>query len=87
MLVTADIHPDDLEDWVKCVAETSRQRVDWYFMGGRAVIKACGDLGAVRVAMNSLRIELDRLYQHQAARCGYPPECGSRAYWREVWPS
>ena len=51
-----------MEGWVKKVAELSGQSVDWHFVGGRAVVKALGDLGKVAEAIEALRPEHDRLY-------------------------
>lgn len=41
-----------VEAWVEEVAKTSGQKVDWHFVGGRAVVKALGDLDAVYTAIN-----------------------------------
>lgn len=42
-----DVAGEIVEVWCKLVAKDSGQKVDWYYMGGRAVIKAVGDLKKV----------------------------------------
>jgi hypothetical protein len=54
MLVTHSISSNRMEQWVKKVAKISGQPVDWHFVGGRAVIKALGDITKVRSAMDDL---------------------------------
>ena len=40
-----------MEAWVKKIAATSGQSVDWAWMGGRAVVRALGDLAKVDAAL------------------------------------
>jgi hypothetical protein len=47
VIVIGDGAAEDIEDWVKKVAERSGQQVDWHYVGGRAVVKALGDLEEV----------------------------------------
>lgn len=63
ILVTAEVSSNRMEGWVKKVAERSGQSVDWHFLGGQAVVKAIGDIKAVKEARNALRTELDALYR------------------------
>jgi hypothetical protein len=51
-----------MEGWVKKVAKKSGQRVDWHFMGGTAIVKALGDVNAVKAAIIELKAEHDDLY-------------------------
>lgn len=37
-----------VERWVKRIAELSGQRVDWHYVGGRAVVLVLGDTEKVR---------------------------------------
>lgn len=48
-------HPgsERIDAWVREIRNVSGQKVDWHFFGGRAVIKAIGDLELVRNAMVS----------------------------------
>lgn len=62
VFLTWSIPSNAMEGWVKKVAEKSGQRVDWHFFGGRAVVKALGDLKAVRAAIEELLPEHDALY-------------------------
>lgn len=61
VFVTHTIPSNAMEGWVKKVAKVSKQRVDWYFCGGRAVVLAMGDLKAVTKAINDLMPEHDKL--------------------------
>lgn len=61
MFVTDGISSNRMERWVRNVAEISGQPVDWHFVGGRAVIKALGDIGKVRSAMDDLFPLLEQL--------------------------
>lgn len=67
VMVTDTINSNDLEFWVKKVAEYSGQRIDWHYMGGRAVIRAIGDIAAVDAAIQELIFEHDDLYQKTIA--------------------
>lgn len=62
VLITSTIPSNAMEGWVKQVAERSGQPVDWHFFGGRAVVKALGDIAKVQRAMEELKPEYDRLY-------------------------
>lgn len=61
VLLTHGIRSNAMERWVKKLAEASGQRVDWHFAGGRAVVKALGDLPKVEAALSALKAEHDRL--------------------------
>ena len=71
VLVTHTFDSWTIENWVKKVAETSGQRVDWSWMGGRAVIRALGDIGAVYRALEAElaqkwgEIEVSRVIREQ----------------------
>ena len=62
VFVTHSIPSAKLEEWVQKVAKLSQQPVDWHFVGGRAVIKALGDLGKVMQAMTELLPEHDAAF-------------------------
>lgn len=59
VFVTHSIRPADIEIWVREIAATSGQRVDWHYSGGRAHIKALGDIGRVKAAIRELMPEHD----------------------------
>ena len=42
-----DLEPRQIENIVKSVAKKSGQRVDWHYFGGRACIRALGDLNLI----------------------------------------
>jgi hypothetical protein len=44
------------EAWVRVVAKTSGQPVDWHYSGGRAQVLALGDLDAVRSAARNINV-------------------------------
>lgn len=41
------VHSEVMEAWCRRIAQESGQKVDWSFSGGRAVVKALGDLEMV----------------------------------------
>ncbi len=54
--------PSELvESWVKRVASTSDQRVDWHFVAGRAIVKALGDVDKVRQTCEQMAPEWENL--------------------------
>jgi hypothetical protein len=55
----------DIESWVQQIAQTTEQKVDWHFVGGRAVVKYLGDSkGAFKVvdAIKSTLPLLEAIY-------------------------
>lgn len=66
VMVTHTIPAAKIDQWVKKVAELSGQKVDWHYMGGRAVIRALGDLDAVDAVIQELLPEHDKLYIAEA---------------------
>ncbi len=70
VFVTHTIPSNAMEGWVKQVAERSGQRVDWHFYGGRAVVKALGDIDRVQSAITALMPEHDRLYREAYKKLG-----------------
>lgn len=71
VLVTHTIPSNAMERWVKQVAELSGQRVDWSFFGGRAVVRALGDLERVKAAIQQLMPEHDHLQREACKRLEY----------------
>jgi len=67
MFVTNSIPSNAMEEWVKKVAARSGQRVDWHFFGGRAVVKALGDLDKVRSAIVELLPDHDERWRKAVA--------------------
>jgi len=67
VMVTHTISSNDVEAWVRKVAEYSGQKVDWHYMGGRAVIRAVGDIDAVDAVIQELLPEHDDLYKKASA--------------------
>lgn len=43
-----------IEKWVQSIATESKQRVDWYYMAGRAVVLFLGKRAKVAAAINKL---------------------------------
>jgi hypothetical protein len=70
VFVTHTIPSNAMEKWVKKVAERSGQPVDWHFFGGRAVVKALGDLDKVIEAIEFLLPEHDELYTKECESMG-----------------
>lgn len=49
--VNGDLAAEVAESYAQMVSQKSGQKVDWFYMGGRAVFKAIGDLKKVDEAM------------------------------------
>ncbi len=56
------IPSNDMEGWVKQVAQVSGQPVDWHYIGGYAEVLALGDIERVRTAIRKLMPEYYRLW-------------------------
>ncbi len=50
-----DLDSKTIQDIVKSAAKSSGQRIDWHYVGGRACVRAMGDLDSAR---NYLQQEL-----------------------------
>ena len=77
-----DVDEDVIETWVQGVAKNSGQKVDWFFAGGRIVVKALGDLEAVdKCAFDITDFEKGRLrgLGNTISRVGYYP--GGENHW------
>lgn len=66
VFVTHSISSNRMERWVKEVAKASGQIVDWHFVGGRANVRAIGDLNAVKAAIEELMPMHDDLQAESA---------------------
>lgn len=74
LFVTHTIPSNAMEGWVKSVAKDSGQPIDWYFVGGRAVIKALGDLDAVKASIRKLMPDHDARFKKACRGLGpYDP--------------
>lgn len=62
VFLTNTIRTKRMEPWIRNVRARSGQPVDWHWIGGRAVVKAMGDLDKVREAIIALRAEHDEGY-------------------------
>ena len=51
VFMMADVSGKDTETWVQLIAKKSGQRVDWFWMGGRVIVKALGDIKRVHNAI------------------------------------
>jgi len=79
--VLIDVAGEIVELWCKLIAKESGQRVDWHYVGGRAVIKALGDIKKVEsVIFPAYSAEPDRVaYLGGAKSCyGYYPNGSKR---------
>lgn len=82
VMITHTIPSRLIEKWVKKVAKTSGQRVDWHYAGGRACIMAIGDLQTVYDVIDSLMPEHDALQiaAHGELLPGMPYEANCSIY-------
>lgn len=65
VFITHTIPSNELEKWVKKIAEKSGQPVDWHYCGGRARILALGDISKVSCSMKELMPEHDALMKKE----------------------
>jgi hypothetical protein len=70
VFMTHSIPSNAMEGWVKMVAEKSGQKVDWHFVGGRAVVLTTGDVGVVAATIVTLLPEHDALYKKAMRKLG-----------------
>lgn len=64
-----------VEEWVQSVAKESCQKVDWHYMGGRAVVLFLGDKMKVLLAIEKLAPNLELTPVKESThhcRCGGP---------------
>lgn len=71
IFVTHTIGSEEIEKWVKKIAKKSGQKVDWFFMGGRAVVKCVGNFDKARKALAELKPEHDQLYLEAVRDLGF----------------
>jgi hypothetical protein len=50
-----DQEPGEVEQFVRSVANSSGQKVDWNSSGGHAIVRACGDLDKVMSAITEFQ--------------------------------
>lgn len=58
IVIVGDVPSNAMETWVKKVAKQSKQRVDWHFAGGGAVVKALGDIEKVKSVAKKIKGDL-----------------------------
>jgi hypothetical protein len=51
IVMLATMSADDIEELVKKVREASKQKVDWHYVGGRAIVRYIGDRAEVAMAI------------------------------------
>jgi len=61
IFTTHSISAEKIDEWVKKIAQKSGQKVDWHYFGGRAIIKALGNIDKVRATIKELLPEHDQL--------------------------
>jgi hypothetical protein len=59
--MTHSISSNRMEAFVRSVAVSTGQRVDWHFMGGRAVVLVIGDADKVRASIGARLSDLRKL--------------------------
>ena len=63
IFLTDSIPSEKIEEFVISVRKDSGQRVDWHYMGGRAVIKYLGDKNKVIESLKKFRNIHDEAYE------------------------
>lgn len=86
MFQTASIGGSNaIERWVKKLAATSGQPVDWHFAGGRVMVLALGDLVRVRAAIREHMPEHDEMFRANIAGLLGDEYASSRQPYRPAW--
>ena len=73
VFITNTIASGKIEAWVEGLRQQSGQKVDWHWMGGRAVIRALGNIQSVRDAIVHQMSMHDDLFNEATARLGLRP--------------
>lgn len=63
VFMTHTIPSNSMEAWVRSVAKDSKQKVDWHFCGGRAVVLTLGDVKKVQASIEKLLPDHDARFQ------------------------
>jgi|SRR5579885_208534 len=63
VFLTNTIRSARMEEWTQKIAQDSGQRVDWHMFAGRCVMKALGDLHAVKKAIVNNKDMHDQYYR------------------------
>lgn len=70
VFITNTIRSAKMEEWVQKIAQDSGQKVDWHQFAGRPVMKALGDLHAVRKAIVKNKEMHDQGYRDASDELG-----------------
>lgn len=80
VFITNTIGSVQIENWIVKIREESKQKIDWYFAGGRAVIKTLGDIAVIKKAISNNRKLHDFYYCEAIEELG----CFSKEHTKEL---
>lgn len=70
VFLTHTLAAKDIETWVQKIASDSKQKVDWYYFGGRAVVLALGNIKKVQDAILANKEMHDKFYKKTILKLG-----------------
>ena len=70
VFTTHTIPSKKINEWVQKIERLSQQPVDWHYVGGRAAIRALGNLEAVRAAIRREMPSHDALFNAEMEKLG-----------------
>jgi len=70
VFTTHTIPSKQINGWVQKIGRLSQQSVDWHYVGGRAVIRAMGNLEAVKAAIRREIVVHDTMFNAELAKLG-----------------
>jgi hypothetical protein len=56
--ILAGANAKTIDEFVRCVSEKAKIKMDWHYVGGRANVLAIGEIEAARRALNDYRIQM-----------------------------
>ena len=65
VFITNTLSSKQMENFVQKVSKKSNQKVDWHFVGGRAVVLTTGDINIVRNSILNLRKIHDNFFKKE----------------------
>ena len=76
---------DDIESWVQQVAQTTQQKVDWHFVGGRAVVKYLGKAKGGLQVIDTIKATLPVLEEAYAKTKSFPEDKVSFMWCEDIY--
>jgi len=78
------IESEDIETWVRKLAKKTKQKMDWAWVGGRAVVRTLGDVPEAQKVVEAMKFEINELGRKQWEPQG--SDFGSYNYIQILYP-